>query len=88
MVFKIMPKKDYVLFLELIKEKVRKEYDGEIIEKLTLKIRYDNAFPMVVKCTECYRSVRGRGMIELPMESFGSENKRSVEIDIHLPAWD
>ncbi len=81
-------RKGYVLFLELVKEKVRKELDGEITEKLILKIRYNNMFPIFAKCTECCRSVHGRGSVELPMESFGSENKRSVNIDVHLPAWE
>ncbi len=75
----------YCLVLELEKMKIRDEYDGTVAEKLYLKIKGKNDYRIHAKCTECDMTACGNGIAELPMESYGSENKRSVKIKILIP---
>jgi hypothetical protein len=79
--------KMYILEFEIIKEKIRDEYDGTVREKLYLKLGNKNKFEIFAKCTECCYSACGKGIVKLPMETYGSENKRSVEVRISIPDW-
>lgn len=79
-------KKTYVLFLELIKEKEMMGKES-YKEHLYLKDSLNNNFIIYAECTECGRAELSRGLIELPMETFGSENRRSVKIEINIPMW-